>query len=715
MGGPAPYWQSFGYDLTGNRTSLVQHDTTGDTTRDLRTTQTFPAAGTTNSGSGGPHGVQSAQTSAPGFTYTNPAGSYGYDKAGNTTSISYPAGNFTLPGNAMLTNGQSVRSDNALLAMQSDGNLVLTSLRTGTPTWSSGTYNHPGAFVKMQADGNLVIYKAGTDPINGLTAANALWSTNTSGNNGAYLALQDDGNLVIYKSPGRTNPAWSSNTWNSADAGGTATLNWDAENKLASVTQAGQTTSYLYDADGSQLIRRDPGKTTVNLGGQELTLNTSNNSASNVRTIPCAGGMTLTRVTAAIGGGTSFVLASDPHGTNSVQISNDTSQNETRRYTDPFGNTRGRPTPVTNWAGDKGFVGGTADPTTELVNLGAREYQPSTGRFLNPDPLLDDNDPQQWNGYAYGNNSPLNQSDPTGLRSSCGQMDDDPCGPPSHRPADIITHQDPLACATLACYTETTDEVKSLLTKQANVNNEAEHCATATCANEVLSQTADTWTDGSSVYTDVSRVKKEADADVAAKRTKELQDDAAAKKAKASCDWLCGIGHGVGNFIAEHSTAIGVVSLALALTATVLTFGAGSVLLAGLAAEGTFLGMSAATASAVSTAMTWSAIGLDAITTVNTCNRGGWGSGSCEGGMIGMALDGIGVGAVKPVSKLVEPAFSATTRKVIINGARKAVTIGPKVIADEIGKRVTGLVVTGGSLANFCTGFNACMSSTGGQ
>ncbi|MER7752763.1 hypothetical protein [Kitasatospora sp. NPDC097643] len=41
----------------------------------------------------------------------------------------------------------------------------------------------------------------------------------------------------------------------------------DVEGKLATLTQGGATTSYVYDADGNQLIHRNPGKVTVNLGG----------------------------------------------------------------------------------------------------------------------------------------------------------------------------------------------------------------------------------------------------------------------------------------------------------------------------------------------------------------------------------------------------------------------------------------------------------------
>ncbi|MGW2995187.1 RHS repeat-associated core domain-containing protein [Streptomyces sp. NPDC001193] len=35
--------------------------------------------------------------------------------------------------------------------------------------------------------------------------------------------------------------------------------------------------------------------------------------------------------------------------------------------------------------------------------MGAREYDPTTGRFLSPDPIIDGGDLQQWNAYAYSN------------------------------------------------------------------------------------------------------------------------------------------------------------------------------------------------------------------------------------------------------------------------------------------------------------------------
>ncbi|MER5931093.1 RHS repeat-associated core domain-containing protein [Streptomyces sp. NPDC002054] len=77
IGGPAPYRQSFTYDVIGNRTSLTDRDPAGDESKTTTTTNTFSAPGTAR-----PHAV----TSTTWKTGTNPAttGAFTYDATGNT-------------------------------------------------------------------------------------------------------------------------------------------------------------------------------------------------------------------------------------------------------------------------------------------------------------------------------------------------------------------------------------------------------------------------------------------------------------------------------------------------------------------------------------------------------------------------------------------------------------------------------------------------------
>jgi hypothetical protein len=50
-------------------------------------------------------------------------------------------------------------------------------------------------------------------------------------------------------------------------------------------------------------------------------------------------------------------------------------------------------------------------------------YDPGLGAFISVDPVMVLTDPQQWNAYAYSNNNPMTNSDPTGLSYSGYQLD----------------------------------------------------------------------------------------------------------------------------------------------------------------------------------------------------------------------------------------------------------------------------------------------------
>ncbi|MFH8795565.1 polymorphic toxin-type HINT domain-containing protein [Streptomyces sp. NPDC017941] len=191
--------------------------------------------------------------------------------------------------------------------------------------------------------------------------------------------------------------------------GTTQDLTWDATGKLRrSAKPDTEATTFSYDASGSRLLRKEPGKQTLYLPGMELSLDTATRAVEATRYYSFAGQTVATRTPK----GVQF-LAGDHHGTSLAAV-DAKSGAVTRRRMDPFGNERG--TAVTDpWIDDKGFLGKPIDASTGLTHIGAREYEPENGRFISADPLIDFTDPQQINGYAYANNSPVTLSDPTGM------------------------------------------------------------------------------------------------------------------------------------------------------------------------------------------------------------------------------------------------------------------------------------------------------------
>ncbi|MFI0424447.1 RHS repeat-associated core domain-containing protein [Spongiactinospora sp. 9N601] len=275
VGGPAPYWQSFAYDVAGNRTKEIDHRATGDITK----TYTYAGAGKpqphTLTSVGHEGGARDGQTDA-----------YAYDQVGNTTA----------------------------------------------------------------------------------------------------------------RGSGRT-------------------LEWDVEGHLAKSTDPSGVSTYVYDAGGDRLIRRDPTSTTLYLAGMEIRLDTRTGAKNTTRYYDFAGQTIATRT----GRGVTW-LGADHHGTADSSVEDTAAQATNRRRFTPFGRQRGLPPSF--WPGQKGFVGGTIDEATALTHLGAREYDAEIGRFISIDPVLDVSDPQSWNGYAYADNNPVTGSDATGLMYDGGAQ---PC------------------------------------------------------------------------------------------------------------------------------------------------------------------------------------------------------------------------------------------------------------------------------------------------
>ncbi len=183
-------------------------------------------------------------------------------------------------------------------------------------------------------------------------------------------------------------------------------LEWDAENSLSGTTKGTTSTSAVYDADGGRLLRRDASGTTLYVGETELRLDKAGQNVTGTRYYGLG-----ERLVAVRSGDKLSWLLGDLQGTPLTAIDS-VSQVVQKRRVLPYGDTRG--TAPADWPGQRDFHGGTGDPDTGLVQMGARQYDKSTGRFISVDSVIDLTDPRQMNGYAYANHNPVSYSDADG-------------------------------------------------------------------------------------------------------------------------------------------------------------------------------------------------------------------------------------------------------------------------------------------------------------
>ncbi|MFE4992150.1 RHS repeat-associated core domain-containing protein [Streptomyces mirabilis] len=333
---------------------------------------------------------------------------YTQDEAGNVTSI-FDAGNqggttkadyqcFAYDGYSRLTEAWTPKTTDCAASGRAASNIG-----GAAPYWTSYTYTGAGqrkSETQHTASGDNTTSYTYDDAKDGKPHT----LDRTSGARAASYTYYKTGDTM--SRPGET---------------AQQTLNWDSEGRLRSTVEGTKETGYLYDTSGELLIRRakGDGETVLYLGATEVHLTVK----GTVKTLAgtryyTASGETIgvrTATTGTTGSKLSF-LASSHHNTASIAL-DASSYAVTKRYTDPFGGTRG--TKVSSWPDDKAFLGKPADTTTGLTHVGAREYDPAIGQFISADAVLNTEEAQSLNGYAYANNSPVTLDDPTGL---------DPCG-----------------------------------------------------------------------------------------------------------------------------------------------------------------------------------------------------------------------------------------------------------------------------------------------
>ncbi|WP_240512600.1 polymorphic toxin-type HINT domain-containing protein [Streptomyces griseoruber] len=182
-------------------------------------------------------------------------------------------------------------------------------------------------------------------------------------------------------------------------------------------------TTYVYDAMGNRLLERTANGAVLNLPDTKVSVTLTGKVRYAERTYAGIGGPSVTRYLEQASTGTSeqvFAQATDLNGTPLAEVRLDGGMSVRVAKRDPWGEDRST---NLNPRSHTGFHTGDDDAETGLTHMGAREYDPGTGRFISADPVLDDSDPLQANGYSYANNNPVTHADPSGLTSSASSFD----------------------------------------------------------------------------------------------------------------------------------------------------------------------------------------------------------------------------------------------------------------------------------------------------
>ncbi|MGV9317273.1 polymorphic toxin-type HINT domain-containing protein, partial [Streptomyces sp. NPDC003691] len=409
----AGYWQSYTYDELGQRTKLVKHDPAGDATKNATTTYSYGKADGTQ-----PHtltGTSTTYKTEAGAQVTKPSVRT-YDKSGN----------------------METRTDGGIgqtLTWTWDGKAEkITGFGEGSGAWTgiggkcldlAGGLTLAGTAVQLYTCNGSKAQKfridaTVADPTKG--ALKVQGKCVVPGADGIAAVIADcTGTAAQQWTTVATGKKLKHVDTNKCLTAPNATVGTDLQlTTCDTVSGEGQSwkpadeTRYIYGPGGDRLMSITSGETTLFLG--DTTVATSGGLHSYTeRYYAQPGAPTVMRHVLGTGGSELSVQVADHNGTPYINVGLAGGSAVKFAKKDPFGVDR---SPSPSWRSHKGFVGGEDDSSTGLVHLGAREYEPATGRFISADPLIDIGDPIQINGYSYSENNPVTFADPTGLMSA---------------------------------------------------------------------------------------------------------------------------------------------------------------------------------------------------------------------------------------------------------------------------------------------------------
>jgi RHS repeat-associated protein len=440
---------SYAFDADGNRQSMT--DQSGTTTYyydalNRMTTESLPDTTSACAGSS-PSGLTYSYDGVGNLlTYCDSGGTttYAYDPDNRLLSIAEPGGScgstpmlcttfgynadgnrttVTFPGGATETTGFDAAQNVTSVVGKSSTGATLTSF---VYTYANGSNDTP--LVQTTTENDTVAsntYTYSYDALNRLTGASV-----TSGTGTAYGYTYDsDGNMLsriagsattTYAYNGGDQLCWAyvgtssdpcpttptGATTYSFDADGNessnsagASFSYNPKNQTTAITYGGTTLSNLAYSDTGQQQRISAGSTNFNNTPAGVGISTTA-SSSTYFLRDDQGNVLGERI-----GSSHYYFLTDDLGSVVAVISGDGQTVSDRYAYDPYGSRTYSSGSVAN---PFGYAGGYLD-STGLLMFGARYYDPSTARWTQVDSSGGLSAP-----YAYADDNPINETDPTG-------------------------------------------------------------------------------------------------------------------------------------------------------------------------------------------------------------------------------------------------------------------------------------------------------------
>lgn len=430
----------YSYDANGNQTQRNDsvHGITGYSYDKLnrRTSDTYPSSVTNSYGYD--DGGNLTSLTDPGGTV-----SYTYDDVNNNTSLIEPGSLTTSFGYDARDNRTAKTLPNTVVestSYDSSNKPTVIEAKKGSTTLSKFTYGYGTSDLRESVtdkDGNKTSYQYYVD-FSGAADRNSEWlatavTTNSAGtttdsrewdydNAGNRVEQVVNGTTTSYAYNEANQLCWaytgSSTAGCASPPTGAVQYRYDANGNETQGT-AGRTSVYNIR---DQLTSLTVGGVTSNFGyaGPSQAERTSNGGSAQRSNVLGMGGQGTTNWTRDESGGLISQRASSAKhyyltdGLGSVAALTDSSGNVAQTYkTDPYGVATGGTGTVTNpWQ----FVGEYKDPAANanLYKIGARNYDPTIGRWTQQDPLDQPDDLQNANKYVYAASDPVNLVDPSG-------------------------------------------------------------------------------------------------------------------------------------------------------------------------------------------------------------------------------------------------------------------------------------------------------------